>query len=45
MKDCRSRFAWQCASRAERERNPSGYRASGLTPGGGFIARRKTMLE
>ena len=32
MKDCRSRFAWQCAPRAERERDPSGYRASGLTP-------------
>ena len=32
MMDCRSQFAWQCASRAERECDPSGCRASGQTP-------------
>ena len=31
MKDCRSQLAWQCSPRAERERDRSGYRASGLT--------------
>ena len=31
MKNCRSPFAWACAHAAERERNPSGCRVSGVT--------------